>query len=69
MRHTARQLGHADTRLVETLYVHPDEKKELDEIKDALRVRPQGSDVTSLDEFRKQQGESPKTDASETGGH
>jgi integrase len=55
MRHTARQLGHADTRLVETLYVHPDEQKELDEIKDALRERPKSDDVTSLDEYREQQ--------------
>jgi integrase len=58
MRATARQLGHADTRLVEMLYVHPDEQKELDEIKDALRERPTGDDVTSLDEYRKRQGES-----------
>ena len=57
MRHTARQLGHADTRLVETLYVHPDEQRELDEIKDALRERQKRDDVTSLDEYRKQQGE------------
>jgi integrase len=57
MRATARQLGHADTRLVETLYVHPDEQKELEEIKDALREPPKGDDVTSLDEYREQQGE------------
>ncbi len=64
MRHTARQLGHADTRLVETLYVHPDEQKELDEMKDALRDRPTSDDVASLDEHRKRQGESQNRDES-----
>jgi integrase len=63
MSDAARQLGHADTRLVETLYIHPDKQKELDKIKDALKHPPKKDDVTSLDEFRKQQGQSDETNA------
>jgi integrase len=63
MSHAAKQLGHADTRLVETLYVHPDEQKELDKIKDTLRHPPKKHDVTSLEEYRKEQGESDEANA------
>lgn len=64
MRDAAEQLGHADTRLVETLYVHPDKKKQLAKIKDAFGHPPKTDDVTSLDEYRKQQGQSDETSAS-----
>jgi integrase len=63
-RHAAKQLGHADARLVEILYGHPNEDDELSEIEDALWRPSTKKDVTSLDEYREHQGQSDETSAS-----
>ena len=63
-RHAAKQLGQADARLIETLYGHPNEDDELSEIEDALWRSPSKKDVTSLDEYRDQPGQSDETSGS-----
>jgi integrase len=63
-RHAAKQLGQADARLIETLYGHPNEDDELSEIEDALWRPSTKKDVTSLDEYREQQGQSDEASAS-----
>lgn len=63
-RHAAKQLGQADARLIETLYGHPNEDDELSKIEDALWRASTKKDVTSLDEYREQQGQSDETSAS-----
>jgi integrase len=60
-RKAAKQLGHADARLIEILYGHPNEDDDLSEIEDALWRPSTKKDVTSLDEYRKQQGQSDET--------
>jgi integrase len=60
-RHAAEQLGHADARLIEILYGHPDEDDELSEIEGALWRPSTKKDVASLDEYREQQGQSDET--------
>jgi len=63
-RKAARQLGHADAKLVETLYAHEDENEALSEIKEALHHPPKTDDVKSLDEHREQRGQSDEAGAS-----